>query len=255
MIEIDDASVLVVDDDGRRWRLPKGDPAFDTPGPLGPERLDREVCTERDLFNAHGTFYELPAENSGGFAKIRPIATHNLRITDYCSYRGLVVLSGVADADDADDADDGGPGGSERIVRSDDGRTALWVGVVDDLWGLGIPRGYGGPWAMTEVRVDQPSDPYLMRGYQDKAIALSHTHGEPVMISVEVDVSGDGTWCTYRSFAVGAGAPVEHRFPAGSPRTGCAVSPTPTAWPPRSCRTARREHSRRIPCRATVQVR
>ena len=46
------------------------------------ERIDREVCTERDLFNCHGTFYELPAENAGGFAKVRPVTTHNRRVHD-----------------------------------------------------------------------------------------------------------------------------------------------------------------------------
>ena len=58
-----DARVLYVDDAGRRWRLPKGDEAFDTLTSAGAYRVDREVVTERDLFNCHGTFYELPAEN------------------------------------------------------------------------------------------------------------------------------------------------------------------------------------------------
>ncbi|MFI1092699.1 hypothetical protein [Streptomyces sp. NPDC020917] len=71
--------------------------AFDQGGPLGPERLDREVSTERDVFNCHGTMYELPAKSAGDFAKMRPIATHGLRIKDFCSYRGMTVLSGVRD--------------------------------------------------------------------------------------------------------------------------------------------------------------
>ena len=202
VMEVDDASVLIVDDAGRRWRLPKGGAAFDRPGPLGPERLDREVCTERDLFNCHGTAYELPAENAGGFAKMRPIASHDLRIKDYCSYRGLVVLSGVHD-----DAVAG-----EHVVRSTDGRTALWVGVVDDLWQLGRPRGRGGPWAATAVVAGAPSDPYLMTGYEDKRIALSHDGDEPVDIAVEVDITGDGTWVTYDTFHVRPGNVARHRF-------------------------------------------
>ncbi|MCA9156628.1 MAG: hypothetical protein KDA38_17700, partial [Planctomycetales bacterium] len=96
VLTVDAASVLYVDEDGNRWRLPKGDPAFDEAGPFGPARIDREVCTERDLLNCHGTFYELPARNAGGFAKVRPIATHNRRIQDYASYRGLLVLSGIS---------------------------------------------------------------------------------------------------------------------------------------------------------------
>lgn len=39
----------------------------------------REVATERDLMNCADTFYELPAENADGFAKIRPVASHSLK--------------------------------------------------------------------------------------------------------------------------------------------------------------------------------
>ncbi|MFA7006579.1 MAG: hypothetical protein WC429_21225, partial [Verrucomicrobiia bacterium] len=90
VITVDAASVLI-EEKGKRWRLPKGDAAFDRPGALGDERISREVCTERDRLNVHGTFYELPAENAGGMAKVRPVATHNRRIKDYTSYRGLLV--------------------------------------------------------------------------------------------------------------------------------------------------------------------
>ncbi|MBM3881387.1 MAG: hypothetical protein FJ387_16955 [Verrucomicrobia bacterium] len=198
------ASVLHVDDAGNRWRLPKGDPALDAHGPLGAERVCREVCTERDLFNAHGTFYELPAENAGGFAKVRPIATHNRRIKDYASYRGLLVLSGVA-------AD--APAGNPHIIRSDDGQCALWVGAVDDLWQLGKPRGRGGPWHDAVVQAGVPSDPYLMSGYDTKHLRLAHHAPAPVRFRVDVDLSGTGQWVTYRHFEVPAGRGLEHRFP------------------------------------------
>jgi hypothetical protein len=202
VVTVEPSSVLVVDDGGRRWRLPRGDKAFDTPGVLGPERVDREVCTERDLFNCHGTFYELPAENAGGFARMRPVATHNRRIHDYCSYRGLLVMTGIAD---------GAP--SPRIVRSADGRAAVWVGVVDDLWELGRPRGTGGPWLETLVAPGVPSDPYLMTGYERKTLALRHDRPSPVVVEAQIDVGGDGLWQTYRRFDVPGGEGVTHRFP------------------------------------------
>jgi len=204
VIMVDTASVLYIDDSGRRFRLPMGDASFDRPGPLGPERIDREVCTERDLFNCHGTFYELPAENAGGFAKIRPIATHNRHIKDYCSWRGLLVLAGIAD-----DA----PTGNEHIIRSDDGRCALWFGAVDDLWKLGKPVGHGGPWKDTRVQAGQPSDRYLMTGYDRKTLTLSHQSNRNVTIRVEVDIDGNENWQTYKAFDVPAGKTVEYRFP------------------------------------------
>ena len=72
-IESDDASVLCIDDNGKRFRLPNGHPAFDAESSFGWGRLAREVATERDLFNCHGTFYELPAENASGFVRVRTV--------------------------------------------------------------------------------------------------------------------------------------------------------------------------------------
>ncbi|MEA3476763.1 MAG: hypothetical protein U9R60_01170, partial [Bacteroidota bacterium] len=85
VVTIDESSVLIVDDAGRRWRLPLGKGIYTDLTRTGKLRLCREVVTERDLLNCHGTFYELPAENADGFAKIRPVASHNLRIHDYTS--------------------------------------------------------------------------------------------------------------------------------------------------------------------------
>ena len=202
VLTVDDGSVLYVDAKGR-WRLPKGDGAFDNPGPLGDERICREVCTERDLFNAAGTFFELPAENAGGFAKIHPITTHNRRIKDYASYRGLLVLSGVTDE-----------AKGEHIIRSDDGKCALWVGAVDDLWQLGKPRGEGGPWMSTEVQPGKPSDPFLMAGYDRKRMTLSHDAKSAIEFTVEVDFLGTGAWSEYARFNVATDKPTQHEFPA-----------------------------------------
>jgi hypothetical protein len=202
LITADGPSFLYVDENGRRWRLPKGDPALDQPGPLGHARLCREVCTERNLLNVGGTFYELPAQNAGGFIKLRPIATHNRRIHDYASYRGLLVLSGVA-----------GRAGGERILRSDDGRCALWVGAVDDLWQFGKPRGRGGPWLDTEVQAGQPSDAYLATGYDRKRLSLSHRSPSAVTFTIEADFTGTGTWHEVATVPVKRGAAVQHRFP------------------------------------------
>ena len=72
VISIEETSVLIVDDNNRRWRLPLGNEAYKPLTDTGTLRICREVATERDLFNCMGTFFELPAENADGFAKIRP---------------------------------------------------------------------------------------------------------------------------------------------------------------------------------------
>ena len=172
------------------------------PTGYGRARVCREVATERDLLNVAGTFYELPARNAGGVAKLRPICTHDLAIHDFCSHNGLLLVTGL----DADTA-------SDRIIRSADGKAAVWAGVVDELWQLGKPRGEGGPWRRTRVQAGVPSDPYLMTGYDRKRVAIG-ANGDTT-IALEVDIDGTGLWVSYQSFGVAAGQTVRHTFPDG----------------------------------------
>jgi hypothetical protein len=203
VLTVDAASITYTDDSGRRWRLPKGEPAFDKDGAAGPARVCREVCTERDLFNAGGTFYELPAENAGGFAKVRPVCTHNRRIHDYCSWRGLLIMTGVAA--------DAPPG--EHIIRSDDGKAAVWAGAVDDLWKFPRPTGTGGPWLDSAIKAGVPSDPCLIWGFARRELNVSHHSAGPVNFTVELDLTGDGLWVPWKTIAVPAGGTVLHVLP------------------------------------------
>lgn len=225
-VVLDAASVLYTDEAGQRFRLPKARADWSLAGPHGPERTCREVCTERDLLNAAGTFFELPAENAGGIAKLRPIATHGRRIHDYATWRGLLVLSGV-------DAG-AGPTANRHLIRSTDGAAAVWVGTVDDLWTFGKPVGVGGPWKDTAVAAGVPSDPYLFTGYDKKSLALSHTSAAPVRLTVEVDLTGTGRWVTYAAYDVAPGRTVDHTFPAGYQaywlRVTASAATTATAW-------------------------
>ena len=199
VVTMDAASVLYVDGKGQRWRLPKGDPAFEK---VEDHRMGREVCTERNLLNLDGTFYEMPANNAGGFAKVRPICTHNRFIHDYTSYRGMLVLTGI-------EAEAKG----EHIIRSDDGKVALWVGAVDDLWQFGKARGMGGPWFESAVKAGVPSDPYLATGYDKKRVTLSHTNAQAVTFRIEADFTCTGDWREVVTLDVKPGERLEHHFP------------------------------------------
>lgn len=192
-------SVRFVDDGGRAWRVPL---------PLDRQvkrvnwtyRVAREVATERDLCNLGGTFFELPARNAGDFAKLRPVATHNKMIQDFCSYRGLWVLSGVDPRVD-----------SPHIIRSDDGRAGLWVGAIDDIWKLGKPTGWGGPWYDQEVKAGVASEPYLMSAYDQKSLRVDVS--EQCKLTIELDLTGDGNWCVYREVDLTAAKGFAHEFP------------------------------------------
>src|SRR5690606_7442755 len=108
-----------------------------------------------------GTFYELPANNAGGFRKLRPVCTHDRFIHDFCTWRGLLVLTGLQSQLTADDP---------HVIQSADGKAAVWLGSVDDLWKFGKPRGVGGPWTKTAIHPGDVSDPYLLTGFDQKIL-------------------------------------------------------------------------------------
>ena len=225
VVDVEKGSVLIVDDAGRRWRLPLGNDAYTDATRKGSLRICREVATERDLFNCHGTFYELPAENADGYAKIRPIASHNLKINDYASYRGLLVMTGV---------DPKMAGKNPHIFASDDKKAAVWVGSIDDLWKLGKPVGKGGPWVDTDVKAGIESDPYLIGFYDRRSLELSHQSSGNITFTVEADPTGDGDWVQYEQFVVKQGEKFKHQFPtsflARWIRFVVSEDTTATAW-------------------------
>lgn len=207
--EIDAASVIVKGKDGRRYRLPKGAAAFDRPFPTGWPRAIRECVSERFLANIHGTIYEIPrgadprGSSSPDFDKIKPVCSHDKLIADFCTWRGLLVIAGTR----LDAKPDG-----QYFAGADGG--GLWFGTIDDLWKLGKPVGRGGPWFQTPVKAGQPSDPYLMTGYDSKRMELTHDSDADVAFTVEVDFDHFG-FRTYETIAVPAGEKIVHRFPDG----------------------------------------
>lgn len=202
-ITVEPSSVLIVDDKGRRWRLPLGDAKYADAVRNGTSRICREVATERDLLNVSGTFYELPAENADGFAKIRPVASHKFAIHDYASYRGLLVMTGLTDGGSA----------NPHIITSDDGKAKLWAGTIDDLWKIGKPTGSGGPLKDTEIEKGVPSDPYLIGFYDRKDLTLSHNFPGTVIFTIEVEPVGHGPWMRYRQISVPKGKKISFTFP------------------------------------------
>jgi hypothetical protein len=164
------------------------------------------VATERDLFNCHGTFYELPAENADGYAKIRPVASHKFRINDYASYRGLLIMTGL---------DPVSGKSNPHVIVSDDGQAAVWAGAIDDLWKMGKPTGQGGPWKNSPVIAGQPSDPYLFGFYDKRSLSLSHDAPGTVKFTVQFDPMGNGPWMTWKEVTIAPGETFSYDFPQG----------------------------------------
>lgn len=198
---IEPGSVLIVDDRGRRWRLPIANRNMARMTMAGESRVCREVATERDLFSCMGTFFELPAENADGFAKIRPVASSPIAPNDYATFRGLLIITGI----DCNEAD------NPHIIRSTDGKAAVWAGDIDDLWSFGKPMGEGGPWIEADVKGGEVSDPYLIGFYENRSLEIESDCS--VTITLEADPSGNGDWMEYHKFTVHSGEKQKFDFP------------------------------------------
>jgi len=204
VLSVEKSSVLIIDGRNRRWRLPLGDENFTSLTNSGSLRICREVSTERDLMNCHGTFYELPAENADGFAKIRPVASHNFRIHDYACYRGLLIMTGI---------DKNLSKNNPHVISSADGKASVWAGAIDDLWKLGKPTGKGGPLKNDLVKANTPSDAYLIGFYDKKELTISHNSDKAVTFTIEVEPIGHGPWMKYKTVSVKAGKTFRYVFP------------------------------------------
>jgi hypothetical protein len=207
--------VFLPDTGWRVYRLPKGthtqDHAWTTEWP----RI-REVESERWLMDASGIFYELPAMTYADAVRgIVPVCRHLRIIGDFCSWNGLLVLAG----DQTTPINDsnpfvGQPQANLRLVNT------------DDLWRLGgRPAGWGGPWWETRVEAGEPSDPYLMFGFERKCLhvscdgsparaARSAAGGEPLGVGIELDFKGTGSWSRYADLQTRDGYAC-HVFPDG----------------------------------------
>ena len=200
---VDEASVILHTSTGN-LRLPKGDDEYDK---HINSRCVREVESERELANIHGTFYELPLIHVGKeplFTMMRPVSSHHKFIDDYNTWNGLLVMSGI----------DRKTRRSEHIYKNKDNTAALWFGSIDDLWKLGKPVGKGGPWKNTSVRKDVLSDPYLMTGYDKKTLIVQAD--KDVTITLWVNISHSlKQKMPYAEFKLKAGQEMQYIFPEG----------------------------------------
>ncbi|HLT62593.1 MAG TPA: hypothetical protein VK020_15435, partial [Microlunatus sp.] len=160
---------------------------------------------ERLLMDHHGLYYELsPWAYGGRVWGVRPISTHLAVLGDFCSWQGMLVTG----ADNASPSHGLSPTTAEP-------QSNLWFGKTDDLWSFGKPAGWGGPWWIEPVTAGEPSDPYLMTGFDGKCLHLENHGDTAVTVTVEIDFHGHGRYGAYTSLEVAPGKIATHVFPAG----------------------------------------
>ncbi len=192
------------DDTWRKYRLPKASHTFDHMWQTEWPRI-RETEHERFLMDCHGMFYELsPWAYGNRIWGVRPISTHLWVMGDFCSYRGMLVLGN----------DNASPHGGANPLAGEP-QSNLWFGKTDDLWQFGKPSGWGGPWWQETVAPDEPSDPYLMTGFDKKVLHLTQKSASAVNFTIEVDFLGCGDWHGYDTLTVAPNGYVHHEFPQG----------------------------------------
>eukprot|EP01065_Artemidia_motanka_P048573 TRINITY_DN7853_c0_g1_i1.p1 TRINITY_DN7853_c0_g1~~TRINITY_DN7853_c0_g1_i1.p1 ORF type:complete len:526 (+),score=122.31 TRINITY_DN7853_c0_g1_i1:62-1579(+) len=178
-LDVGDGSCPSANRSWKVYRLPKASHAYDHLWQTEWPRI-REVETERFLLDAHGMFYELSplgwAASSWG---LRPVSQHLRMVPDMAPFRGMLALGGNQVSSIFDN----------NLVTGQ-AQSGLWLGKTDDLWGFGKPQGWGGPWRRTRVGGGEPSDPYLMTGFDRKALHLETHNGTDCTVQVQIDYTG-----------------------------------------------------------------
>jgi len=190
------------------YRLPKSSKTFDETSNTEWLRI-REVETERALMDCHGLFYEIGFHlYDNQLWAIRPVCSHLRVIPDFCSWLGMLVLGGNQATPMKWNPQDANPLAGQP-------QAGLWFGKTDDLWNWGKATGEGGVWYDDNVTANQPSDPYLMYGFDKKSLHLWHNHFSDVIFDIEVDVIGNGQFKSYGKKIVKAGEYLHYEFPEG----------------------------------------
>ena len=121
----------------------------------------REVADGRLMMDMHGMFFDFPktfsTKNSAG---IRPIGSHLRYVPDFCDWNGKLVL-----ATDETSIQENPLAGQPQ--------TNLWIGDYEQLKDWGPASAYGGPWIEDVVRADEPSDPFLIAGFDRRIVHLA----------------------------------------------------------------------------------
>eukprot|EP01062_Namystynia_karyoxenos_P005752 TRINITY_DN11990_c0_g1_i1.p1 TRINITY_DN11990_c0_g1~~TRINITY_DN11990_c0_g1_i1.p1 ORF type:complete len:508 (+),score=168.09 TRINITY_DN11990_c0_g1_i1:83-1606(+) len=208
--DVGDGSCPSSDNEWKTYRLPKASHAYDHLWQTEWPRI-REVETERFLLDAHGMFYELsPLGWAASAWGLRPVSQHLRMIPDLAPFRGMLAVGGNQVSAIFDN----------NLVTGQS-QSGLWFGKTDDLWAWGKPQGWGGPWRHTRVAAGEPSDPYLMTGFDSKALHLETHNGTAAKVSLQIDYTGVAgnlagyEWRTYQTFALGPDGYQQFNFPQG----------------------------------------
>ncbi|MBI1335595.1 MAG: hypothetical protein GC164_01380 [Phycisphaera sp.] len=189
----------------RTYRLPKASHTFDHKWQTEWPRI-REVEHERFLMDHHGMWYELsPWAYGNRIWGIKPIGTHLWVHGDFCSWRGMLVVG----------ADNASPSSHAHNVLTAEPQSGLWFGCTEDLWQRGKPAGWGGPWWDSPIKAGEPSDPYLMTGFEHKGLHLTHNGDAAATYTLELDFKGCGEFHPYHTVTLAPGAYHTHVFPTG----------------------------------------
>lgn len=203
----EDEASIILSAKSYKLRLPKVSEEYSKKYFSGSSRVVREVESERELANIAGTFYELPLFKVGQeplYKMMRPVATHGKQISDFNTWNGLLVLSGVKKNAKKD----------EHIYTSADGEMNLWFGGIDDIWHFGKPIGVGGPWKNTRVKANNPSDRYLMTGYDKKELSLKADKDVEITLLLNINHYLEDP-IEFKTFHLKAGQTLEYAFPEG----------------------------------------
>src|SRR5690606_36039728 len=80
----------------------------------------------------------------------------------------------------------------------------FWFSSWQGLHECGRPAGWGGPWLADDVVAGQPSDAYLLAGFEKRVLHLAHQSPTPVEFILEAGSGTADSWKQFQTIEVSA---------------------------------------------------
>jgi hypothetical protein len=183
----------------------------------------RDIGEPDLLMTMHGTFWRFPRDFSATkSAGITPRSTYLKVIGDFCRWNDQLVF-GCDDTAKSEFLNKRKLKGA--LAGAGQSQSNLWFSEPKKLDQLGPVIGRGAVWLEDEVNESTPSDPYLFSGYTYRSLHLAHDAADGVSFTIEVDVSGNGTWTVLRKVEVPAHGAAWLEFSPEEKGTGFGSEP------------------------------
>ena len=145
----------------------------------------------------HGMFWSFPRTfSSVNSIGIKPRSTYLKVIGDFCRYKNRIAIG----CDDTANREFLNRRKAKGHLAAPQSQSNLWFIEPEMLDQIGPVIGRGAVWLNDKVQANEPSDPFLISGFQKRALHL--VTDQKAKLIIEIDTKGNGKWAEFEEVEI-----------------------------------------------------